>query len=548
MSMKWPKLRDIFAFRLPVGTAAIQSADDDFATGVDSADSPSDPEQVRWQKIRFDNTIRLWVSIPTYLVCIVLWAGGAMSDLIPITAVFSVYIALEFVVLTTFFNLKSTRPAEFLLSGLDLIAMSFSIYYTGGVASPLYFIYFVPLIVHAFHRDWGIILFNGFGGVILYGVAVLLSLSEVRAAALTDLAARLVCMLLTIAIACLALNLLRRKDEADRHRLVRVRAAATLTHRLNHACAVKELPSILGDLESEIAAAIGGMRQVHVRTLLREGTSQLRACGSQGFSTSIHLCPATVSNGGVTNHQLDGALECHWEASARSRLCVPISISDAEIFGVMSVGSMEAGPFSEEDQRFVRFVSRSIALCAHRLRQMEELRRAVEMGSCVTAAYLASARSLTATVHAIVEGALSLVQAEQSTVFLWNKRTRKLEAAASRGERPTDETGLTFSSGEGIVGRAFESREPQVTSNLKDEPGYRNSKSAIRSLLATPLQTIKGEVIGVLTISRLQGGTEFGEEEVAIVSTFAHRASYALRAAESHDISQRRNGPRAEAA
>lgn len=548
MSMKWPKLHDIFAFRPPVNAAPVQATDDDFSAGVDTAETPTDPRQIHWQKIRFDNTIRLWVSIPTYLVCIVLWTGGVMSDLIPMTVVFSLYVVLVFAALTVFFNLSNTRLADFCLSGLDLIAMSFSVYYTGGVASPLYFIYFVPLIVHAFHRDWGVILFNGFGGVILYGVAGVLSLSEVRAAALTDLAARLVFMMLTVAIACLALNLLRRKDEADRQRLVRVRAAATLTHRLNLACAVKELGAIIHDVEPELAAAIGGGRKISLRTLLRVAPAQLHPSETSGIPISLSACPAAASNSQVVNHPSDGALECHWEMPARSRLCVPISISEAEFFGVMSVSSGESGPFSEEDQRFVRFVARSVALCAHRLQQMDELRRAVEMGSCVTAAYLASARSSTATVQAIVEGALSLVPADQATVFLWNKKTRRLEAEATRGDCPADEQGLKVQSGEGVVGRAFEERAPRWTSNLRAEPAYRDRKTSLRVLLAVPLQTIKGDTIGALTMSRMAGGTEFDESEIAVAAAFAHRAAHALTAAELHEDSHRPGGRAAEAA
>lgn len=158
------------------------------------------------------------------------------------------------------------------------------------------------------------------------------------------------------------------------------------------------------------------------------------------------------------------------------------------------------------------------------------------MASCVTAAYLASAQSSAATMDAVIEGALSLVEADQATIFLWNARSERLEAAQTRGERAADERGMSFAAGEGIVGWTYESREARWTSNVQEDAAYRARKSGIKSLLAVPLQTIKGEVLGVLTISRLANRLEFQDEEIAIASTFAHRASHALRDGASHAI------------
>ena len=104
--------------------------------------------------------------------------------------------------------------------------MSFAVYFTGATASPLYFVYFVPVVVHAFHRDWNVILFSGFGGIVLYGVAVLVSMDKLSSAALADLLARLTFMLLTVAVACLALSVLRKEEKRDRVRTARLKAIA----------------------------------------------------------------------------------------------------------------------------------------------------------------------------------------------------------------------------------------------------------------------------------------------------------------------------------
>ncbi|MBV9079659.1 MAG: GAF domain-containing protein, partial [Elusimicrobia bacterium] len=195
----------------------------------------------------------------------------------------------------------------------------------------------------------------------------------------------------------------------------------------------------------------------------------------------------------------------------------------------------------------------SIALCAHRLDQMEELRRAVEMSSCVTAVFLESSHSTNSAYDAILEGALALIEADQATLFIWDQDLQMLEGVASRGARSGDELGLRFRSGEGIVGWVFGAREPRWTLNVQEDAAYQARRSGIKSLLSVPLQTIKGGVLGVLNISRLDDRHAFNDAEIALASTFAHRAAHALQDAEERAGRRlpepgRPAGPRAEAA
>jgi putative methionine-R-sulfoxide reductase with GAF domain len=355
-------------------------------------------------------------------------------------------------------------------------------------------------------------------------------------------------MLLTVAIACLALNLLRRKDELDRQRLSRLRAVSVLTHHLNRLCTLRDLGDGLADVLPLLAAAVGGgERPIQIRMVFRSA-KHIAHLRREARLAPGAPCPAAATRKSVANHADDAGMECHAEISSASRLCVPVSISDGEIFGVITLFSPDPAPYSEEEQRFIRFVSRSISLCAHRLRQMEELQRTVEMASCVTAAHIASADSVQHTMESVVEGVLSLVSADQATIFLWNEKKERLEAAFTRGDRAMDERELVFSRGEGIVGKAFEAGETCQTLNVHDERAYRDRFSAIKSLLAVPIQTIKGEMVGVLTVSRLTSKEEFSEDEMALAATFAHRSSHALRAAQYHEKMGDHDGSHSQAA
>jgi hypothetical protein len=103
-------------------------------------------------------------------------------------------------------NSRHGRTLDFVFASLDVAAMSLSVYFTGGMTSPLYFVYFIPLVIHAFHRDSRLVVFSGFGGVVFYAFAVSQPMGDMSSAMVANIAARLFFMLLTVSIACLALT------------------------------------------------------------------------------------------------------------------------------------------------------------------------------------------------------------------------------------------------------------------------------------------------------------------------------------------------------
>ncbi|MBV9079968.1 MAG: hypothetical protein JO102_02480, partial [Elusimicrobia bacterium] len=334
--MKWPKLRDIFAF-LPVVDGGYFSVEEDAALDDPASTPQLEPAREemndRWRNIRFDNAIRLWVSIPTYLTCLALRAGGAIPTAWPMTVVFTTYVLIQYLVLTVYLNIGFPRSSDFILAGLDLVAMSASVFFTGGASSPIYFIFFVPLVVHAFHRDLNVVLFSGFGGVAVYGLAVLLSLTTLNPAAIADLGARLVFMMLTVAIACLALSLLRRKDALDRKRVARLRAISVLSHRLNHACSTKELLQFCGGLGGVLGAAIptasGAATVIILLADRRRGV--LAPVDASPVRVPVEMlaasCPCFVENRVIREFPAGAHPDCRVDGSAsRSNICMPISI------------------------------------------------------------------------------------------------------------------------------------------------------------------------------------------------------------------------------
>jgi hypothetical protein len=216
---RWPGFFDIFSFQPPSdeqGRASFESINDEHIDLADDFNAEENTDLFEnpqlsaakdtWHKIRFDNTIRLMIAVPTYLASVVMWMSGAITSLLPMTLVFTAFGTAQFFVTWIFRNNRFARKLDFVMSTFDIVSMSVAIYCTGGVNSPLYFIYFIPLLVHAFHRDWALVFFNGVGGSLLYASAILNSLTEYTSVTLTNLGTRLFFMFLTLCIVYFAVR------------------------------------------------------------------------------------------------------------------------------------------------------------------------------------------------------------------------------------------------------------------------------------------------------------------------------------------------------
>jgi GAF domain-containing protein len=539
--IRWPRFSDIFALRPPSETRLRWALDGLNPDGPSSSSAKpgADPQ---WHKIRFDNTIRLWISIPAYLACIPLRLTGVLSSIIPMTVIFSSFGVLQFLGTWLFSSYKHPRRFDFFLCATDLIATSAAVFVTGGTASPLYFIYFIPLIVHAFHRDWSLVLFNGFGGVALYAVAIAHSIPKLTPAVMTDLGARVFMMLVTVSIACLSLTLLRRKDDEDQIRIGRLNTLSLIGQLLNNVCALNDLPATVTDLVKLVNAGLGAHLKPWSRALLIQGDpSVMRAIADPAddrpeFKQELtpDSCPAVHSNSPFVMPDQDKG-ECPTEHFPfGSHLCIPVSGTENENFGVLFAGSAQKNAFKTDERQFLDFVAKSLGLSIQRLQRMEELRRGVEMNSCVMATYIASTRSLEATYSSILEGILTILKVDQASLMLWDASKGVLRTKEVKGPKASEEWDLEFQMGEGIPGRVLDTGRPYWTNDIFEDAMYKARKSSIKSFLSLPLRSIRGEKIGVVNAARLEQRSDFSVGEIDLASTFATRAALSIENAMLH--------------
>lgn len=150
-------------------------------------------------------------------------------------------------------------------------------------------------------------------------------------------------------------------------------------------------------------------------------------------------------------------------------------------------------------------------------------------------ALLEVARALTALeqldelLEVIIARASEVMDAERSTVFLYDPGTDELYSRAKFGE----EGEIRFPAGAGIAGEVAESRLPANVPDAYEDPRFnaafdQSTGYRTRSLLAAPLVTNSGKLIGVIEVLNQKGRGEFDLHDESLLEAFASFAAVAV--------------------
>jgi|GEM_PF-4162333 len=508
---------------------------------------PQPKEKSSLDKIWFDNIFRVWVSLITFAICFLLYIADSIERFSPIFVIFILYVITEIAATWFLFRTRFHRQTDFCLCGTDLIGISFAIFLTGGINSPFYFLYFIPLVIQAFHRDWSLLLFYGFGGIVLYSITMFFSLSELTGSLFMNLVARIGAMLLTVCTSILAVLLLRKKEFVEGIRLSRMKMLMQVTELLNSTVSLTEIQGkaeIIVDLLNHDFA-----EQTHTwsRLFLSENNGALmNAIMSPPLvkpelkqQITAHSCPAVSKNQPFYLSNSESQPSCPTESfSFRSHLCIPISGTANETYGVIFCGSAKPNAYGPDEQEFLTFIGRALGLTIQRLKRVEELQLSLEMDSCATAAFLASTKNFESTILAILEGIRNILKSDQASFMLWDPKEGILLVKEAVGPYAGYEKNKTFRMGEGVPGRTMETGKPIWISDPGNEETLKNTPFAFKSLLSLPLQRIRGEFLGVITVWYLNQERHVSPYEIDIAMTYITRATLAFENALLHQKSK----------
>jgi signal transduction histidine kinase len=233
----------------------------------------------------------------------------------------------------------------------------------------------------------------------------------------------------------------------------------------------------------------------------------------------------------------------------RSLIATPLRIAEhpegkEQVLGVIEIiNRLDGRPFTRNDEVLLEFIASSAAVVIANLRLFDELqRRLVEMSALLDASRATTTLELQSVLDTIVERVSTTLEAEQTTVYLFDDGDQILRPHAVRGFPESERDQPVFTLGQGTVGQIAQTRQPLRIDDAQTDPRFLAVppwSHPIRCTLGVPLAT-QSEFIGVLEVANRQSQPHFTPADEAMLSAFASMAAVAIEKARLHEETSQR--------
>jgi GAF domain-containing protein len=214
-------------------------------------------------------------------------------------------------------------------------------------------------------------------------------------------------------------------------------------------------------------------------------------------------------------------------------VAVPILIED-ELIGSISI-SRTPEPFTDEQIELVKTFADQAAIAIANARLIEAVQRQLEQQRAISDVLggVARAEGLESVLHAVVEAACRLCEAQFGEVYLTEGDVLRIavghggppELYEYEREHPQPIAGDRTT----INGRVLLSRAVVHIPDILDDEDYSlaaATEAGIRALLGAPLM-VEGQLVGVFNIVRTEP-VPFTDDQMALLGTFADQAAIAV--------------------
>ncbi len=230
------------------------------------------------------------------------------------------------------------------------------------------------------------------------------------------------------------------------------------------------------------------------------------------------------------------------ESGFRSAAIVPL-ISRGEILGSLFVITREEHAFAPQEVDLLASTGHQIGVAIDNALLFEETQRRTKD---LQALYRADEElyrhlDLDQVLETLVDVAVNMLQADKSSLLVWNAQQERLVVRAARGFRPETLAQMVFSKEEGTVGQVVADGEPIIVEDALDDPRVATRITApegIRSFMHVPIE-IEGRIFGVFNVDYTQPRA-FGQEEQRLFIALAQRAALAIENAHLYQAEQER--------
>jgi signal transduction histidine kinase len=142
--------------------------------------------------------------------------------------------------------------------------------------------------------------------------------------------------------------------------------------------------------------------------------------------------------------------------------------------------------------------------------------------------------------HALVDEATDILQADKTTVLVWDASHEHLVVGAARGFSTESTSKMVHGPGEGVTAEVARTGRSIVVRDALADPRVRHTitdPEGIRSLMHVPILTVSGEVFGVFGVNYCTP-QEFTGEHERMLQALARRAALAIENARLYSQAQ----------
>jgi len=219
-----------------------------------------------------------------------------------------------------------------------------------------------------------------------------------------------------------------------------------------------------------------------------------------------------------------------------------------KVLGTLFTVTRSHREFTEQDVQLLTSIGHQIGIAVENARLFAQIEQRMQELEALFRAGAGLHRNLQLeeVLQALVDIAVDILQADKSSVWVWDAERERLVIKVARGFDAQTLTQLTFTSGQGITGRVILTGEPVIVEDSLNDPWRKGEQAqvlrvidaeGIRSFMHLPIQ-INSEIFGVFNINFTRPHA-FGSHEQRLFLALAQRAALAVENARLLDAERR---------
>lgn len=275
-----------------------------------------------------------------------------------------------------------------------------------------------------------------------------------------------------------------------------------------------------------------GTAELFSRVATGDGSQEIRFPNSAGIAGSVFTSgKAVIIDDAYADPRFNPEVDKKTGYHTNNMITAPIRSKRGEMVGVLQLLNKSEGHFSESDLSLLEALASQASAALQNAQLFEEIEKAREEETYLQelTQAISTELHLVPLLQKIMDTTTKILQADRSTLFLNDERSRELWSQVAQG---MDSFEIRFPNSMGIAGEVFTGgkivnipdayADARFNQAVDKKTGYRT-----RTILCCPVRNKEGTVIGVTQVLNRKGGPFTKLDEKRLMS-FSAQAAIAI--------------------